>query len=235
MNRTRIETFDYTWNPFVGCMGPAGDQVRCGFCYAARLARRRMSKCVECNAFTPHWHLERLAEPAKVRKPSRIFVNSMGDPADFEQSDVDRLMRSVPPRHRYYLLTKRPWAESVRSVAWPPWWCVGVSVGESELSWERLYHLDRVQGCPSLFVSVEPLRSEPNLRALGCVRGLSWVIVGEETGPGFDHNADDVLRWAVRVRDLAIAKGVPCYVKRPLRTRPWGWGRDDLQQYDRQL
>lgn len=81
MNRTGIEWCDYTWNPLVGCTGPMGDGKHCAFCYAKRFARRQ--KCELCRAFTPHAHWVRLEQPEHVKRPSRVFVCSMGDPADF--------------------------------------------------------------------------------------------------------------------------------------------------------
>ncbi len=77
MNRTKIEYLDWTWNPIVDCNG-----VSCavsGRCWAKGQAKRRKNDCVDCYAFKPHYHLERLKQPLAVKKPSRIGVCFMGD------------------------------------------------------------------------------------------------------------------------------------------------------------
>ena len=120
MNKTAIEWCDFTWNPVVGCT------KGCEFCYARRQAKRFKQRCQLCYEFVPHLHAERLGEPAKRKKPSRIFVCSMGELFDpelattvcgdavFRQQypwDLTRAVLDVPrlcPQHTFLVLTKRP-------------------------------------------------------------------------------------------------------------------------------
>lgn len=79
MNRTNIEYLDYTWNVTSGCspISPG-----CHNCYARRIATNRLrGRCGydQDDPFKPTFHPERLTEPLKVRKPSRIGVSFMGD------------------------------------------------------------------------------------------------------------------------------------------------------------
>lgn len=69
MNRTKIEWTDYSWNPIVGC------DHGCWYCYAAKLAIRFPKNFP--NGFKPTFYPERLKEPWKVKKPSKIFTCSV--------------------------------------------------------------------------------------------------------------------------------------------------------------
>ena len=71
---TAIEWTDKTWNPTVGCnkVSPG-----CKHCYAETLTKRFHQNFP--NGFDFTLHPERLDEPRRWRKPSRVFVNSMSD------------------------------------------------------------------------------------------------------------------------------------------------------------
>lgn len=174
MNRTKIEWCDYTWNPIVGC-SPASEG--CENCYAAALSRR-----FGWPWGSAHFMPERLDEPARVRKPSRVFVCSMGD---FGHETVNPAWREVvykamwaARQHTYIILTKRPgkWLRTVPAGVW-----LGVTVESQENIW-RWERLKKEGGGRFIrFVSVEPM--------LGPVSFASdadrpeWVIAGPETGP----------------------------------------------------
>jgi protein gp37 len=104
MNKTSIPWADYTWSPITGCT------KGCDYCYARKLAAR-FPKAFP-NGFKPTFHPDRLDEPAKVKKPSIIFVGSMGDIFDNEFSilqisDIFKVMRVVT-QHTFMILTKQP-------------------------------------------------------------------------------------------------------------------------------
>jgi protein gp37 len=63
---------DLSWNPITGCLGG------CSYCYARAMARR-FGRTDEERAFLPTFHPERLGEPARRKKPARIFVCSTSD------------------------------------------------------------------------------------------------------------------------------------------------------------
>jgi protein gp37 len=68
------------------------------------------------------------------------------------------------------------------------------------------------------FLSIEPLLED--IGALG-LRGISWVIVGGESGP---HARPFDLAWARDIIDQCRAASVPVFVKQ-IGSRPCGkWG-----------
>lgn len=85
MNLTNVDWADYSWSPCVGCYGPGGTAQHpavCSYCYAKRFAERGLGEYglhPVGGRFTPRFFPERLNEPGKIKKPSRIFVCSMSD------------------------------------------------------------------------------------------------------------------------------------------------------------
>ena len=132
------------------------------------------------------------------------------------------------------LLTKRP----DRLLAWqrehfpdglPSWVWVGCTVEDQRRADERLDHLLNVHARVH-FASVEPLLGPldleewmPGPRADGTdnFRGLSWLIVGGESGPGARPMHPD---WARLLRNQCAAAGVPFLFKQWGEWRPGvGW------------
>jgi len=147
----------YTWNPVRGCLH------HCEYCYAARIDRRFGD-----GSFTPTFHRERLDEPLKVKKPSRIFVGSMADlfgDWNWESHDktgiinrsevIDRVLFTANhcQQHTFIFLTKNP--KGMQGFEFPNnCWC-GTSVENQEKADERRPDLLKVN-CKTLFVSYEP-------------------------------------------------------------------------------
>ena len=121
---TTIEWCDRTWNPTVGCSRVSAG---CDHCYAMSVAHRAMqpahaglTKLRPKSAQRPgvDWTgvvrllPERLGEPLRWRKPSRVFVDSMSDlfhPAvPFEFIAAVFGVMAACPRHTFQVLTKRP-------------------------------------------------------------------------------------------------------------------------------
>lgn len=116
---TRIEWADEVWNPLVGCSPVSAG---CDHCYAARQASRHASEQWRDEegwlATGGKWSgrvkllPERLEQPARWKKPRRIFVCSMGDL--FHESVTDGFIMWVwwvmarHRRHQFIILTKRP-------------------------------------------------------------------------------------------------------------------------------
>jgi len=100
-----------TWNPVTGCtkISPG-----CQNCYAERVSKRLRGRCgyPAEDPFRVTLHPERLEEPLRWRKPSKIFVCSMGDlfheavPDDF----IARVWHTmaISQEHVFQILTKRP-------------------------------------------------------------------------------------------------------------------------------
>lgn len=101
-----------SWNPVTGC-SPVSKG--CQHCYAQRMARRLAGRAgypEYPNHFRVTLHPERLDEPLRWRKPSRVFVVSMGDlfhadvPFEFIGQVFARMIAAE--QHTFVLLTKRP-------------------------------------------------------------------------------------------------------------------------------
>ena len=183
-SKTKIEWTEQTWNPTTGCTKVSPG---CKFCYAEVLAARlqRMGASGYERGFDLALHPERLSQPLRRRKATVWFVNSMSDlfhermPFEF----VERIfaVMAETPQHRYQVLTKRADRMAAffatRKVPDNAW--LGVSVEDRRYGVPRIDVLRRI-GARVRFLSVEPL-----LEDLGDLDldGVSWVIVGGESGP----------------------------------------------------
>lgn len=174
---TGIEWTDRTWNPTTGC-----DKVSpgCTHCYAEALTKRFHTNFP--NGFDLTLHRERLQEPKRWRKPSRIFVNSMSDlfheevPFSFLQ-EVFEVIRETP-WHVYQILTKRH--ERLRELADKLDWHDNIWMG---VSVENQKYVDRIDFLRKVPAKVRFLSCEPLLGALDIdLKGIHWVIVGGESG-----------------------------------------------------
>lgn len=221
-DKSSIEWTDATWNPVTGC-----DKISpgCKHCYAEKFAERFRN--VPGHPYQQGFDLklwpERLDLPSRWRSPRTIFVNSMSDLFHEEVPDefIDRVFASMETAnwHKYQLLTKR----SERMLAWTaaryslkrepykkPWprhvW-IGVSV-ENEKYLSRISDLQRVPAV-TRFLSVEPLLGPMNLEQK-LLKGIHWVIVGGESGPGARPMNPD---WARAVRESCLSAGVAFFFK----------------------
>jgi protein gp37 len=210
MAQSTIEWTNATWNPVTGCtkISPG-----CTHCYAERMAHRlqAMGQPNYANGFTLTLHEHMLERPLTWKQPMLIFVNSMSDlfhpdvPLDFIQQ-VFAVMRRAE-WHRFQVLTKR--SERLLALndhlAWPDNVWMGVSV-ENEAYRFRIDHL-RQTGAQVKFLSLEPLLGP--LPALG-LKGIDWVIVGGESGPGARPMSGE---WVVDIRQQCLRAGVPFFFK----------------------
>ncbi len=209
MNRTKISWADYTWNPVVGCTGA------CPYCYARRMAHRFHRD------FTPHWEERNFQRPLP-RKPSRIFVNSMSDVADWEPEWMERVESKMRerPDHTFLLLSKRPW-----SVKWilPSQAMLGYTVTRQADVDALLGH-----GCAVDFFSVEPL-----LGPITCWPAWNprWIIVGAETG-NRRGKVVPALAWIFEIERYAKEHGIPLFFKDSLRAQ---LGEDDHFPFPQEL
>lgn len=186
---TKIEWTDATWNPVRGC---AKISPGCKHCYAETFAERfrNVKGHPYQYGFDPRLVPEKLLDPLHWGSPRTVFVNSMSDL--FQDAVPDEYITAVTTImlranwHTYQVLTKR--AERLErllgsrlreaAVASHIWW--GVSVEDQKHGIPRMKHL-RDSAAGVRFLSIEPL-----LEDLGTLdlRGIDWVIVGGESGPG---------------------------------------------------
>lgn len=126
---TAIEWTDRTWNPVRGCSRVSEG---CRNCYAERQAARFSNDPFMVGTLPPlpfdgfayrasgeaRWTgrveliPEKLSEPLRWRKPSRVFVNSMSDlfheSLAFEKIAAVFGVMAAAPQHTFQVLTKRP-------------------------------------------------------------------------------------------------------------------------------
>lgn len=205
-----IEWTEATWNPVTGCtkISPG-----CKHCYAERMAERlqAMGQPNYRQGFTLTLQPQTLTLPLRWKKPQAIFVNSMSDlfhegvPLTYIHK-VFEVMRQAH-WHRFQVLTKR--AERLAALSaeieWPANVWMGVSV-ESAAYLGRVDHL-RSTGAQVKFLSLEPLLGPlPRLN----VRGIDWVIVGGESGPGA-RPMDP--QWVLALRDQCRRARVAFFFK----------------------
>jgi protein gp37 len=209
-SKSSIEWTESTWNPVTGCtkISPG-----CKHCYAERMAKRlkAMGQPNYANGFALTLHEHALELPLRWKAPQVIFVNSMSDlfhksvPLDFVLKVFDVMNRA--DWHTYQVLTKRSdrLREASARLPWSPHIWMGVSV-ETEQYQARIDDL-RETGAIVKFLSLEPLLGPlPNLD----LKGIDWVIVGGESGPGARPMDPD---WVRGIRNQCRKTGVPFFFK----------------------
>lgn len=217
-NRTGIDWCGWSWNPIVGCMN------QCGYCYA-RLLAKRLNKCPECAAFTPHFHMERMDAPENTKIPEamksdprmkRVFLGSMTDlfGDGIREAWIVKVADVVMhnPQWEYLILTKYP-----ERIAWDyrfPAHCVrlGFTADGGRESNVKIVFAEEVmveatkQGY-RCFVSCEPLIGPVEFKHLD--EWCSWLIVGPRSHP-LKHPEPS---WVHRLMDQAKEAGVPVWTK----------------------
>lgn len=141
LNKTKISWTDFTWNPVTGCtpisegchncyaekVAKRFNRKHCSSCYgrgglaigSSQDAREPgFALCPECNGKMEHDYFEvqlhpyRLDAPLKRKKPSKIFVCSMGDLFHEDVSDyfILKVFETMAKcqQHMFQILTKRP-------------------------------------------------------------------------------------------------------------------------------
>ena len=220
--QSKIEWTQNTWNPVTGCTKVSAG---CKNCYAQRMAKRlqAMRQPRYLNGFNVTLHEDLVELPTKWRQPRLIFVNSMSDlfhemvPMTFIQGIFETMARC--PQHIFQILTKRSdrlldispyltWASNI--------W-MGVSV-EDESVIGRISNLVKVPARVR-FLSCEPLIGPIHHLPL---KGIHWVIVGGESGPGARSVEID---WVESIQSQCEMADVPFFFKQWGGTRKKRTGR----------
>lgn len=198
-----LSQFGVKWNAVTGC---TKFSEGCMHCYALDrlIPLMRNEKYKNGGRLTCHYDL--LDVPKKRRKPTRYFVNNMGDifhqdvPVDF----LKHLFQTMNdcPQHVFRLLTKR--TERMLELAPLFKWTSNISMGVTVESAKYLSRIDDLRKVP---VSRKFVMCEPLLGPLGKMNleGIELVLVGGESGVGFRPMEVD---WVREIRDQCIAASV---------------------------
>ncbi len=201
MNKSKIEWTDYTWNPITGCLNG------CSYCYARKMYNRFGKD------FMPKIHYDRLPQPIRCEKPSKIFVCSVSDfwgkgvPQGWREEVYNTI--SACPEHTFQILTKQ--AQNITFDDYdhcPDNVWIGQTLTKGQYpnylfqtmaDWE-----DRIK-----FVSIEPLLGRVNLFVDKYYPKPNWIIIGGLT-PKPVHKKewiDDILRYADK-------SNIPVFIKK---------------------
>lgn len=246
MNKTKIEWCDFTWNPVTGCkhgckycyarkMAARWDRVECDRCDGRGIDRpsdppKYHINCIKCNGygtmpapgyFDPKFHPERLDQPAKRKKPTRIFVVSMGDL--FGEWVPDEWIEQVfaaceaAPQHTYYFLTKNP--DRYTHFIGTPLWDYAIKKN----MWFGATTVEAADGLSALispgfntFVSAEPLKGPLQLDIYYELHSESphphWLIVGAQSRPDTLPEKE----WILDIRKQCADLKIPLFEKNSL-------------------
>jgi len=172
------------------------------------------------NGFSVTLHEDLVDLPRRMRSPRVVFVNSMSDL--FHEEVPDEFIRRVfdtmraCPQHTFQVLTKRSrrLLDVAHRLPWPPNVWMGVSIEDDRV----LGRIADLRDAPAevRFLSCEPLIGPLDDLPLD---GISWVIVGGESGPG----ARPMKRaWVESIRRQCRRARVAFFFKQ------WGGIRKDL-------
>ncbi|MBP7936888.1 MAG: phage Gp37/Gp68 family protein [Phycisphaerae bacterium] len=224
-----IEWTELTWNPCAGCtMCSPG----CAHCYALPMAHRlhamgqpKYQGTTTTEGGRLRWTGKIVLDEKALDQPRRwlesrtIFVNSMSD-LFHEAVPVEFIVRVFAvmadcPQHTFQVLTKRSQRllELSPRLPWPENVWMGVSVENAESTF-RIDEL-RATGAWVKFLSLEPLLGPiPSLN----LRGINWVIVGGESGPGARPMAHG---WVTSIQEQCVRARIPFFFKQ------WGHVRNN--------
>jgi len=200
MNRTKIEWTNYTWNPIVGC------KRGCPYCYARKIAMRFYG------SFEPRMFWNRLDEPKKVKKPSKIFVCSMGEMFGdwIPMGWTNQILHACTEAHwhAFQILTKQP--QNLKFFTYPPNVWLGITIDGLEPLHVQAEDLECLleTGAMIKFVSFEPLLARVNLD----LEGLNWIIIGAQTNPKKLPKGE----WVQGLIDEAREHNIPIFLKNNL-------------------
>ena len=166
--------YKWAWGVVEGCKND------CEYCYARVEIERRGD-----NFSVPYFREDKLMEPFLVR-PSRIFVNHLGDIAYTKVTDMERILDVCEelPEHEFIFMTKRPNVYFMYD--FPDNCILGVTIEKPEYWWRA----ESVKKFKRTMCSVEPI--------LGDFTGIDFsqfefVVVGALIGSTGQEFYDTVI------------------------------------------
>lgn len=235
-----IEWTDHTFNPWIGCEKVSAGCKNCyaerdtanrvstyrGLpLWGTESTRQRTSvanwrkpRAWNKKAAYDNWHRGAALGVVPSVRP-RVFCASLADIFEDHKSlppwraDLWKLIEETPELD-WLLLTKRP--QNVRRMVplawltnWPKHVVTGASVENQAALVSRVPELVRIQG--RHFLSCEPILGGLDFwLERGLLRGIDWVIVGGESGPGARPMHPD---WVRHIRNQCDAAKVPFFFK----------------------
>ncbi|MFA5186428.1 MAG: DUF5131 family protein [Patescibacteria group bacterium] len=210
---------DFSWNFLTGCLND------CRYCYGRKLAYGRLKPLYLNNShvlagdpadpYAIRWWPQRLEEPCRRARPSKIFAVDMGDlfgdqvPEQCREDGL-KIVRACP-HHTFIFLTKYPW--NLKTEEWPENAWVGVTATHNSMAEMALYHLEKVKASVR-FISAEPLlQSLENGSRRSFLKRMfkviNWVVIGAQTSPYRPPST----RWVDEIVREARQAGVPVFQK----------------------
>ncbi len=193
--------WNMSWNPVWGCLNT------CPYCYARRIAKRyaaqiaekeviyllqfgqlNVNECIaeltkQLESFKPIW-LESNYVRKFPKKPSIIFVNSMSDPAYWEESWYKRIVKRIAEnmQHTFVVLTKLP--VTYKEYIFPHNTILGVTINTYYDYRNHAVQIDNMQDFKNkLLLSIEPIQNTFSYRFIEMVEEkFDWIHVGQESG-----------------------------------------------------
>jgi protein gp37 len=197
MNKTKIEWCDYTWNPIVGC------KRGCPYCYAKKIYQR-------FNPDIPFDEIsnrdERLEQPLKVKKPSKIFVGSMSDIEYWSVAQMNNVLNIVRkcPHHTFLFLTKS--GETYGKYDFP----INCWLGVTSVNERYCFKIRKDNEKNIKFLSIEPLLMKWSGYWLNSF--IDWVIVGGLSPKGVHKD-----EWIEKIIKEARRLNIPVFLKNNLK------------------
>lgn len=215
--KTIIAWTERTWNPWRGCTKVSPGCKNCYMFTAQSRYGRDPSEVVRTQTWREPFKWQKAA--AAAGRTEMVFTCSWSDwfhkDADEWRDEAWDVIKKTP-NLEYQILTKRPdriashlpadWGKGYPNV-----W-LGVSVEN------RKHGIPRIDVLRPIPAAIRFLSIEPLLEDLGKIdlRGIDWVIVGGESGPGWrpmEH------AWALSIRDQCDAAKVPLFFKQSAAPR----------------
>ncbi|MDZ4763537.1 MAG: DUF5131 family protein [Chloroflexota bacterium] len=234
-----IEWTDYTWNPVGGCLHGCRWNMPDGtlaVCYAEVVAEKLATATYKEGFAHHYWRPEILDKPLELKKPARIFLDSMSDlmghwvPADQIEQVLDVCRRAS--HHTFQLLTKN--APRLLDFDFPANVWVGVSAPPSIFKGKPLSQrqqermvirqmeiLDQVKTAVR-WMSIEPLSFD--IAPLLVNSPLEWAVIGAASNGAKTYQPERV--WVENVLRVLDAQRTGVFFKGNLAWDAAAWRED---------
>ncbi len=239
LGKTAIEYGDRNWNFYPGCLHKPQGKCPVPNCWAEAMTKRKQE-----DFHKPHLIPELLLAPLRVKKPSTILVNFMGDlGGDWVDPDMivhrnqgdiitvlhldtpdgivftlrDEVFQIIKecPQHRFLFLSKSP-GNWQKWGAWPDNTWVGASVWSQDSFIDAIYHPNG--GLRYLKAKHKWLSIEPLLGEIKVqvqhLKGFDWVVIGGQTRPDIMPK----IEWVEEIVKACDAAGVKVWLKNNLKS-----------------